>query len=617
MRAPPGFSAASANRRCAGTRPRAHRRTAPERETAPPHPSRLHGAWQPSWREESWEFLAKPGLWPRDPSEKEENRLKVVQSRVGVDPPDNRASGSWGSLGAALRICGQGRVTAHHLQAPAVDRSRSFASPRTCTARSATSTTTTRRRTSSRSIRPSARARPAAASGGTMIDWDLVGARRNEEPQGRGGAAVAGERTDYRRMQDDLPSSFARKRGVPVDVPLAGPHRGPARVGHRRGGRLGEGGLVRGPALLRLAGVQELPDARRVLFSRYRAYTPCPACGAAIRRFFFCSVCLLLGSVAYCSLCPRRGARWIWNCAEGVACRPRDRRRCIGGLRVWFDRVGRDPRDGDVHAARVGVTVERLGGLRRAISRGSRTPRTAATSTRGGRVGRGPADPRVRAGGGSPSVVLAQQTLAPAIGIAGAWTGTLGVARARGASASSKLPERGSSTRIAPAAAAPYHGAGDAGSRRALGSDGAALEVASHEVPAIRLFCCCCCWTGGGRWPSAAAGLAQRVAVRHTRAGRLVPPARLRHRRGPMGQPHHLPVPGGHGPGRHIRHRVRVPARTATPKGLTARFANGLKLVMTRKGWRGSCGVRYEGTEGWVAVGGRLREAGGLLARAC
>jgi len=37
-------------------------------------------------------------------------------------------------------------------------------------------------------------------------------------------------------------------------------------------------------------------------------------------------------------------------------------------------------------------------------------------------------------------------------------------------------------------------------------------------------------------------------------------------------------------------------------EGLTARFASGVKLVMTRNGWRGSCGVRYEGTEGWVAT---------------
>ena len=37
-------------------------------------------------------------------------------------------------------------------------------------------------------------------------------------------------------------------------------------------------------------------------------------------------------------------------------------------------------------------------------------------------------------------------------------------------------------------------------------------------------------------------------------------------------------------------------------EGLVARFENGIKLVVTRNGWKGSCGVRYEGSEGWVAV---------------
>ena len=34
---------------------------------------------------------------------------------------------------------------------------------------------------------------------------------------------------------------------------------------------------------------------------------------------------------------------------------------------------------------------------------------------------------------------------------------------------------------------------------------------------------------------------------------------------------------------------------------------NGIKMVLSRgnKWWRGSCGVRYEGTEGWVAVADR------------
>jgi len=36
--------------------------------------------------------------------------------------------------------------------------------------------------------------------------------------------------------------------------------------------------------------------------------------------------------------------------------------------------------------------------------------------------------------------------------------------------------------------------------------------------------------------------------------------------------------------------------------GMVARFANGVKLIMQFKGWRGSCGVRFEGTEGWTSV---------------
>ncbi len=36
-------------------------------------------------------------------------------------------------------------------------------------------------------------------------------------------------------------------------------------------------------------------------------------------------------------------------------------------------------------------------------------------------------------------------------------------------------------------------------------------------------------------------------------------------------------------------------------KGLVARFANGVEMVLERDFWHGSCGVRYEGSEGWVA----------------
>jgi hypothetical protein len=36
-------------------------------------------------------------------------------------------------------------------------------------------------------------------------------------------------------------------------------------------------------------------------------------------------------------------------------------------------------------------------------------------------------------------------------------------------------------------------------------------------------------------------------------------------------------------------------------EGMTIKFANGLKLVARCGGWHGSCGVRYEGADGWVA----------------
>ncbi len=41
-----------------------------------------------------------------------------------------------------------------------------------------------------------------------------------------------------------------------------------------------------------------------------------------------------------------------------------------------------------------------------------------------------------------------------------------------------------------------------------------------------------------------------------------------------------------------------------TGDGMVTKFANGIQMVLSRgdQWWHGSCGVRYEGTEGWVAV---------------
>lgn len=36
--------------------------------------------------------------------------------------------------------------------------------------------------------------------------------------------------------------------------------------------------------------------------------------------------------------------------------------------------------------------------------------------------------------------------------------------------------------------------------------------------------------------------------------------------------------------------------------GMRIRYANGVTMVLQQKGWHGTCGVQYEGDEGWVAV---------------
>lgn len=40
----------------------------------------------------------------------------------------------------------------------------------------------------------------------------------------------------------------------------------------------------------------------------------------------------------------------------------------------------------------------------------------------------------------------------------------------------------------------------------------------------------------------------------------------------------------------------------ATGDGMVTKFANGIKMILQLQGWHGSCGVRFEGDEGWVSV---------------
>ena len=44
------------------------------------------------------------------------------------------------------------------------------------------------------------------------------------------------------------------------------------------------------------------------------------------------------------------------------------------------------------------------------------------------------------------------------------------------------------------------------------------------------------------------------------------------------------------------------PVANASGDGLVARFEKGVQMILQQGGWHGSCGVRYEGSDGWVAV---------------
>jgi predicted dehydrogenase len=43
-------------------------------------------------------------------------------------------------------------------------------------------------------------------------------------------------------------------------------------------------------------------------------------------------------------------------------------------------------------------------------------------------------------------------------------------------------------------------------------------------------------------------------------------------------------------------------SHTNNAEGYVVHYANGVKLVLSVSGWRGTCGVRYEGTDGWVSI---------------
>lgn len=84
--------------------------------------------------------------------------------------------------------------------------------------------------------------------------------------------------------------------------------------------------------------------------------------------------------------------------------------------------------------------------------------------------------------GGAPALVLAQQTAAPAIGLAGTWTGNVALALGSGGVALMRVPGAAELDRIALAAPPPYT-APVTLARGAMWTEGRALQVASHAAP--------------------------------------------------------------------------------------------------------------------------------------
>ena len=105
---------------------------------------------------------------------------------------------------------------------------------------------------------------------------------------------------------------------------------------------------------------------------------------------------------------------------------------------------------------------------------------------------------RVPRGTGAPTLVLAQQTAAPALGVAGAWTGTLGVAMGAGGVELLRTPGVSELDKIQPGAPAPYTWPVNLARGQSWGASGG-LERARHQG-----------WTAGAtslRFRDAAGGI--------------------------------------------------------------------------------------------------------------
>ncbi len=80
------------------------------------------------------------------------------------------------------------------------------------------------------------------------------------------------------------------------------------------------------------------------------------------------------------------------------------------------------------------------------------------------------------------------------------------------------------------------------------------------------------------------------------------------HRR--MGRAHLRPVAGRDRCAQRLRRSSISYVKNSSGDGMVTKFANGVQMVLSRgdKYWHGSCGMRFEGTDGWVAVADSYKE---------
>jgi excinuclease ABC subunit A len=207
----------------------------------------------------------------------EEGRLEVVQDRINLDRANRGRLVD--DLEAALRH-GQGRVSVHGIDAAGAPRRgaiRRFSSDLHCAECDIHYRDPVPNLFSFNS--PIGACDTCRGFGRTMgIDWGLV--VPDDTRTLKGGAVKPWQTDAYKECQDDL-LSFARRRGVPVDVPWRD-----LSEEHRRWVIEGEGAWEEKKwyGARRFFEWLESRSYRmhiRVLLSRYRAYASCPACGGS------------------------------------------------------------------------------------------------------------------------------------------------------------------------------------------------------------------------------------------------------------------------------------------------------------------------------------------------